>query len=109
MKITLTTNEVSDYLRRDTSAHWSYEAANALAEYLEELENGASEEMELEVVAIRCDFSEYSSALDAAIEYGYDEMDEEADDEDKEAEALEWMQDHTTVIEFDGGVVIQQF
>ena len=108
MKDTLSTSEVAHRLMEDESAGWSYDGACALAEYLESMEEGTGEEMELDVVAIRCDFDEYSTAKEAAEACGY-EPDEDDDEEDQERHALKWLNNHTTVIEFDGGVIIQAF
>lgn len=100
-------------LKADTSAGWSYTGAYALIEYLEQLEEDTGTEMEFDAVAIRCDYSEYESALQAADDQGYEPNpnlgDDEQSDEDKEADALAWLQDQTQVIEFDGGVIIQNF
>ncbi len=81
-----------------------------MAEYLEELEADTGEEIELDIVAIRCEFSEYPTAAAAASEYGF-EFDGVEDDADEQAEtdALEWLRDRTQVIPFDGGVIIAQF
>ena len=108
MKITLNTNDIVNHLLRDTNARWSRDGAEALAEHLEEMEESIGEEMELDVVAIRCDFSEYSSAVDAAGEYGWSAEPDEYDDAN-EAAALSWLHDRTSVISFDGGVIISQF
>jgi len=107
MKQTLTTDQAADLLVADTNAGWSYEGAFALVEYLENLEDDTGEEMEFDAVALRCDFSEYESAREAAEEYGW-EPDEDAD-EDAEEAALEWLNDRTTVITFGGGVIVRQF
>ena len=114
MKETLSTNQVADALRADQYAGWSYEGARALAEYLEEYEEGTGEEMEFDRVALRCDFSEYGSASEAAGEYGWtpepsEEEDEDTRSEEDEASALKFLQDKTTVIEFGGGVIVQSF
>jgi len=58
MKTTLSTYEIVNILRQD----FTYEAAKALAEYYEELERDTGEEMEMDRVAIRCDWTEYESA-----------------------------------------------
>ena len=88
---------------------FSRAALFALFEYLEEIEQGSGEEMELDVVAICCDYSEYATAYEAYKEYTSDPEDKELDDEAKEAMALEYLRDNTQVIEFDGGIVIQSF
>jgi hypothetical protein len=113
MKATLTTSQAAAMLKADTSANWSHAGARALIEHLEQLEEDTGTEMELDAVAIRCDYSEHESALQAANEYGFEPNpnlgDGEQDDDDKEADALAWLQDNTQVIEFDGGVIIQNF
>jgi hypothetical protein len=108
MKQTLTTEQAADLLVADKDGGWSYAGARALVEYLENLEDDTGEEIEFDRVALRCDFSEYESALEAAKECGW-KPDEDADSEDTEKAALEWLNDRTTVISFNGGVIVQQF
>ena len=108
MKQTLTTEQAADLLVADNNAGWSYAGARALVEYLENLEDDTGEEIEFDRVALRCDFSEYPNAREAAEEYGF-KPDEDADSEDAEEAALEWLNDRTTVISFNGGVIVQQF
>ena len=79
-------------------------ARRALFEYLEEYENSTGEELTLDPIAVCCDFAEYTSALSAAEAYGFkDGIDS------KDETPLEWLQNRTQVIEFEGGLVIQQF
>ena len=108
MKITLTTYQIAGYLMQDTNAKWSRSGAYALADYLQELENDTKEEMDLDVVAIRCDYSEFPSSVEAAGEYGWAPEPDEYDDAN-EAAALSWLHDRTSVITFDGGVIIATF
>ena len=108
MKDTLSTNQIVDRLYSDDYAGWSYNGACALAEYLEELEDETGQEMEFDRVAIRCQYSEYEGAFEAAVEYGF-EPDEEEDTDEQEESALRWLQDRMSVIVFDGGVIIQDF
>jgi hypothetical protein len=113
MKATLTTSQAAAMLKADTNANWSQSGAYALIEHLEQMEEDTGTEIEFDAVAIRCDYSEYESALQAADDQGYEPNpnlgDDEQSDEDKEADALAWLQDQTQVIEFDGGVIIQSF
>lgn len=90
----------------------------ALFEYFEELEEETGEELELDVISVCCEYSEYDSAEEAAEEYGYKAVEDDENDgldevERSEAErdaAIEWLEDRTTVIRLDnGGVIIQQF
>ena len=124
MKTTLSTWDIADALKRDENANWSHAGAQALAEYLEEYEESTGEDMELDVVAIRCDFSEYASLEDWASEYFSDTAqaadalgltidmsgDEFEEDEDEIAEAIRsHIQDNATLIEFDGGIIVSSF
>ena len=79
-------------------------ARRALFNYLERFEEDTDTELELDPVGICCEFAEYPTALDAAQSYGFkDGIDS------KEESPIEWLQNRTQVIEFNGGVVIQQF
>jgi hypothetical protein len=113
MKATLSTSQAADLLKADSNARWSRAGAYALVEHLEQLEQDCGTEIEFDVVAIRCDFSEYGSALEAANDKGFEPNpnlgEEKQSEEDKEADALSWLQDQTEVIEFEGGVIIRSF
>jgi hypothetical protein len=120
MQTTITTSEAANILFNDKNAGWSYDGARALAEYLEEYEESTGEELDFDYVAIRCDFSEYESALECALQYGWSpeasilddddniRPDEEVEEENNER-ALKWLQNRTQVIEFDGGVIVSSF
>ena len=99
MKTILSTSEIADALHK--CSQMSYKAAFAMADYLEEYEESTGEEMELDPVAIRCEFTEYENAIDAAAQY--------TSEFTTEAAALEYLEDHTSVITYDGGVIIQDF
>ena len=105
MKQTVTEYQFIESFRAcERESQFSRAALFALFEYLEEYENSTGEEIELDPIGICCEFAEYSSALEAAKDYGYrDGIDS------KDESALEWLQNRTQVIEFDGGIVIQQF
>jgi len=113
MKKTLSTSQAANLLKSDTNACWSCDGAYALAEHLEQLEEDCGTEIEFDVVAIRCDYSEHESALEAADECGFEPnpnlREEPQSEEDKKADALSWLQDRTQVIEFDGGIIIANF
>jgi len=83
---------------------FSVNARRALFAHLEDYEKSTCFELELDPIAVCCDFAEYPSALSAAEAYGFkDGIDS------KEESALEWLRNRTQVIEFEGGIVIQQF
>lgn len=106
--MTLSTYQIAGALMQDENAKWSRAAAYKLAEYLQEVEEAAGEEQELDVVEIRCYFSEFPSATEAAEVYGWASDPDEFDNANESA-ALTWLQDRTSAIEFDGGIIIEQF
>ena len=121
MKTTLSTYEIANALKSDENAAWSWNGANALEEYFEQLEEETGEEMELDVCAIRCDFSEYESLSDWLMEHHGAEtlavalqrsgIDMEGDEDEDETDDLirSYIQDHGTLIEFNGGVIVSCF
>ena len=80
---------------------FSYNGKRALYQYLLELEEDSGTQIELDVVALCVDFTEYPSAIEAASVFKNEFTSEE--------EALEYLQDNTSVISFDGGVIIQDY
>jgi len=116
MKITLNTYQIADELKRDTNARWSYNGALALAEHLDQYDSDNGEDTELDLCSIRGDFSEHSSLLEwaherfsnALEELGFDET-AENDEDEIDAKIREYIQDHGTLIEFDGGVIVSSF
>ena len=104
MKRTINKSQFADAFRSaGRQDQFSCAGLNALFGYLEEYEDSCAKEIELDVIALCCEFSEHKSALDAAADYGYD-----VDDESEE-NAMQFFRDNTQVIEFDGGIIIQQF
>lgn len=105
----LSTDEAIKLLKDDDSACWSWNGATALIDYLEELEDDLDNPIEFDRVAFRCDFSEYASVLEAAEHYDFISPDIYTEDDDIEAYALKYLEGRTTVIQFEGGVIIKQF
>ena len=106
-------------LLEDDNAAWSREGAQALIEWLEQLELETDQEFEFDRVAIRCEWSEYDRAKDAALDYSWslpprdeDETDEEYHERTEE-EALDYLRDNTNVIligdDSSEGIVIECF
>ncbi len=96
MKQTITEGQFIDAIVGDEYNSMSYEGAEALFGYLQELEESCGEELEFDKVAIRCDFKEYEN-MDAVLHY-YDCT-------------LTELEDNTTVIQVTGSdkLIIQQF
>ena len=87
--------------RMGRGRQFSYSALGALFDFYDEI----GEDVELDPVAICCDWAEYSSALEAAMEYGF-EPDEELDVYEHEDAAMDWLNDRTAVLATDNGAVV---
>ena len=138
MKITLSTYLIAHALRQDQYANWSRSGSLALAEYLEQYEEDCEIELELDVVAIRGDYSEHESVLQWAEGYfsadyltkQFNFFDDEQDraqrledsgefadasqiregvEEDVAQEIRNYIQDNGQLIEFDGGIIVTGF
>jgi hypothetical protein len=78
--------------------NFSYDGLKALFEYLEEYEEGTGEEVELDVIALCCEYAEYDSLSEYNDDYGtkYSEIDA--------------IQNDTTLIKIDdNSFIIQQY
>lgn len=83
---------------------FSIPARCALFAHFEQVEEDLDTEIQLDPVGICCEFAEYSSALEAAKDFGFkDGIDS------KDETPLEWLINRTQVVEFNGGLIIQQF
>ena len=74
---------------------FGYTALQILFEYLEEMEYGTSEEIELDVIALCCDYS-VDSVADIASNYDID-LSECEDDEERKFAVLDYLQDNTQI------------
>lgn len=108
IKETVTQSRFTSVLLADEYASWSYGATKALFDYYEELSEDIGEDIELDPVAIRCEWSEYSSAWEAMEQYQPEDMptldDSEGMDlveiqEESEKLAREWLDNRTTILD----------
>lgn len=105
VKIDLTTCEIANRLLADENAHWSRLGAYGLADYLQELSDDIGEDIEFDVVAIRCDYSEYTweSLWDSySMEFNWGEYDSDFHDEYladlRDSTSVAWYDDETIII-----------
>ena len=87
---------VQDMTREDYG--FSRAGARALFEYLESYEQDCNIEIEYDPVRWRCEFTEYSDLEEIKDNHIYASITD-----------LEDLHDHTLVIEFDGGIITQDF
>jgi len=83
-------SEFIDDLFKDDYANWSYEGADALYEFLTELEEDTGEQIEFDRVALRCEYSEYENLEDILSQYD-------------NINTLKELKENTIVIEFKYG------
>ena len=91
---TLSIEDMINDLICDEYANWTPQGARALAEYWEQLSDDIGEDLQWDRVAMRCEFTEFTSWDSICGSY---ELDEEE------------VREQTTVIEFDGGIILQEF
>lgn len=107
MKKSISFNGFTDAFRdMGREDQFTYKGKRALYDYLEEYEESTGEEVELDVIALCCEFTEYDTALECAKEYPRFTIDEDHDEDEQEEDAKEFLRDNTTLIEVEGGGVI---
>jgi uncharacterized protein (DUF433 family) len=103
MKQTLNTNTAVEILMCDHYADWTRAEAEAIIDYFEELEQELDEEIELDPVAIRCEFR--AMTIDQVI------ADYDGCPEENVEDILEWLCERTIVLhphQWDT-IIIQEF
>tara|TARA_B110000208_G_scaffold81790_1_gene104257 strand:+ start:88 stop:405 length:318 start_codon:yes stop_codon:yes gene_type:complete len=102
---TISTRQAIEILMKDEWASWSWEGAEALIQYYEELEEEFGELMELDSVALRCEWSEDSLAN---IKENYSSSFH--DRNDLSDGFMPWFEEQTTYIELkNGNLIFRQF
>ena len=100
MKITVNESLFLQSFRQTRPDQFSRAALVALFEYLEEIDRESGSEIELDVIAICCDWTEYADEQEAAEAYGWEEG---------QGKPVDFLRESTTVIEFAGGVLVLNF
>jgi len=97
MKVSLNKEQFIDMFKEcNRGDNFSYEARAALFDYFEEYEENTGEEINVDIIAFCCEFTEYKNLKE--VQENYDSIKD-----------LDDLRDHTTVIEFKGGLVISNF
>lgn len=92
MKTTVSRYSFCNAFREVRPGNFSYEGLNVLWDYLEQLEEDMGEEMELDVIAICCDYSEETPKA-IAENYSIDISDCGDDENEIMASVREWLED----------------
>lgn len=89
------------FVDADRKENFSYEALGLLFDYFEDYEEQTGEEIELDVIAICCDYTE-DTVADIARNYSIDlnDADPEADDYDDQCRQIvfDYLSDRTSVV-----------
>ncbi len=101
----MTTYECAKALTHDEFASWSRGGAFALVEYLEQLEEDCGMSIEFDHIALRCEYSEYKSLQDFAEQFWLTSSQRLTRDE----VIKDYIEHRSTLIEFDGGIIVQDF
>ena len=89
--------------------NFSYEAVEALFDHYEEYERDSGEEMELDVIAICCDWTEYTKN-EVIDQYGGDaDVDGNESLDEQYDVVIEFLNDQTQVIELSDSVIVSNF
>ena len=105
MKQTVTKSDFCDAFRvMDRLENFTYKGREMLFVYFEQLEEDTGEEIELDVIAICCDFGQ-EDWRDITQNYDIDLSDCDADD-DKFGTVVEYLEEHTTVVGIDGESIV---
>jgi hypothetical protein len=91
--------EFTEILTKDSYSSFTPAGASALYDYLIDFSESIGENMELDVVAIRSQYTEYETLDEILKEYSYHDDINTVDD----------LRNYTSVIEFDKGYIIQEF
>jgi len=87
-------NDFKSYGRED----FTHAALVALYEYLEDYSRDTGEPVELDVIALCCEYAEYGTLEEIQDTYSSTKL-----------ETIEDLREHTQVIEFKYGIIIQEF
>lgn len=100
----------------DRNENFSYEGKRALFDYLEQYSEDSGEPVDLDVIALCCEY--YENDTDTIIREckididtdGFEDLDEDEQDEAKTEQVMEYLNEHTIVVgQVPGGFVYAAF
>ena len=99
MKTTVYYNDFNQAFRNHgRQDNFTSDGLQALFDYIEELEQDTGEEVELDVIALCCEYAEYNGLTEFWNDYDQEQYPD-----------IDAIRDWTQVIEFDGGFIIADF
>jgi len=112
MKKTISKDGFRESFKRiGRQSQFSYEALGAIYDHLTDLEEDCEYEYEIELdpIAICCEFSEYDTPLEAARQYTEPNSWKAMIDRDANISALNWILNRSTALTFEGGLVVHDW
>ena len=109
MKKTIGFCEFTDSFNAIRPDNFTYDGLRALYDWFEQYEDDTGEDVELDVIAICCEFTEYDNLHEVADNYGFQYDAEDTEEDEQEEEIMNYLNDRTFVIKFDNGVIIQDY
>lgn len=112
----ITRSQFMDAFNSIRPGNFTYDGLSALFDYLEDCKYSTGEQLELDVIALCCEYVEYEDLQEMIDQYSYSleidltDVEEEDKEEETKKQAMEYFQDNTQVIEVEkGGYIIQAF
>ncbi len=108
---TMTQHDFTEWFRTSETRkdQFSYNGLVALFEYLESYEIDTASKIEFDPIALCGEWNEYESALECAKEYSDFDVEDREELDTPEELALDFLEERTAVVEFDGGVLVIAF
>ena len=92
---------IDTFIKMDRGEQFTYDGFRALFDHLEQIEDDTGEKIVLDVISLCVEYAEYPNAIEAASDYTGEKF--------TEIEAMKYLEERTTVISFDGGVIVQAY
>ena len=99
MKTTVSLYDFQNAFKEIRPNNFSYEGLGWLFNYFEEVENSSGEEIELDVIAICCDYTE-SNYQEVIESYGI-EIDPNDSEEDQQSQVRDFLESETIIVGYD--------
>ena len=112
MKMTINESRFKNQFRlHGCSDTFSSNGLTALYDHLEEVfDENSKYEYDLDVIGLCCEFAEFSTALEGAKHYsGFFTSEEDLSEAEQERQAVQFLSKRTTILQFDGGIIVQNF
>ena len=109
MKTTINFSEFRDLFQKIRPDNFSYQGQKILFDYFEDYEQSSGEELECDVIAICCDFSESTWETIAADYDSSIELDKSKDEDEQKKQVIDFLMDEGALIgETDNSIVYRQ-